>query len=168
MQTWKSRLEADSGMQQSLLQLAGHNASSKMRAAAAIRTKHSISSHIGLSETAQTRIALDWEFESTKEPIHHSTCQRERVCKLFELPELDARRALFNGSILQSGSCPASISFGPIVLSGMQTSVFHHVPSVYVGYVCTLGRLLCSPQQRHAGCLNAIVCLEDIFHRLRP
>lgn len=47
MQTWKSRLEFDSGMQQSFLQLAGHKASSKMRTAAAVRTVHSISRHIG-------------------------------------------------------------------------------------------------------------------------
>ena len=137
MQTWKSRLEGDSGMQQSLLQLAGHEASSVMCAAAAVRTKHSVSSHIGSSETATTRIALDWRFQSTKDPIHHKTCQRERVRKLFVLPEVDARRALFNGSILQSGSCPASISLGPIALSGMRTSVLLHVASLYAGYVCT-------------------------------
>ena len=170
MQTCKSRLEGDSGMQQSLLQLAGHIASSEMRAAAAaaaVRIEHSISSHIRLSKTAQTRIAPDWILQSTKELVHQSTCQRERICKLFVLPELDARRALFNGSILPLGSCPASISSGPIVFSGTRTSFLLHVPSVFVGYVCTLGRLPCSLQQRHGGCLNAIVCLEDIFHRLR-
>ena len=131
MQTWKPRLEVESCMQQSFLQLAGHKASSKMRAAAAVRTKHSISSHFGLPETAQIRIALDWRLQITKEPKHLDTCQRERVCRLsscqYSMPDVPISTVQsWNRAAVQQASALAQV----ISLACVQVHSLISLPSM--------------------------------------